>query len=105
MRRLFVTLTLALMTLTATATTASAIDVRNEDGAERVVVVTSPTMTKRVSLPPMSIAIVVCVSTCRFELEGAAGGVDAGGSEVVTVRGGTLVAPEADSRVATVRGR
>lgn len=93
MRRLFATLTLALTIFTATASTASAIDVRNEDGAEHVVVITSPSMTRRVSLPPRSMAIVVCVRTCRFQLEGAAAGVDAGGSDVVTVRAGTLLAP------------
>lgn len=93
MRRLFVTLTLALTTLTAFASSASAIDVRNEDGAERVVVVTSPSMTQRVALPPRSMAIVVCVTTCRFQLEGDAAGVEAGGNDVVTVRSGAIAHP------------
>lgn len=95
MRRFLTVLTMAMTMAAAMATTASAVDVRNEDATERVVVVTSSAMKTRVLLPPRSLAIVICVGTCRFALEGEPGAVEAARSEVVTIQDGVLSGPAA----------
>ncbi|MCA9518555.1 MAG: hypothetical protein KC635_26650 [Myxococcales bacterium] len=93
MRRFLTVLTMAMTMAAATATTASAVDVRNEDATERVVTVTSSAMTTRVFLPPRSLAIVICVGTCKFRIEGQATAVEAGRSDVVTIQDGALSGP------------
>ncbi len=79
----------AIALLFAAVGSAQAVDLRNEGFEPVQVEVTSPSVTKIVKLQPRTLAIVICVGKCTFEAPGM-GRVEAGGSDVVAVRDGTL---------------
>ena len=85
-------LVVSLLAIAATAVTAApsrAIDVHNEDERSYTFTVTSPTMTRDITLHGLSLSIVVCVGECEFYVPGV-GRTKARGNDTVAIRNGRL---------------
>ena len=80
---------LAFVSIAVTATPSRAIDVRNEDERSYTFTVTSPTMTRDITLNGLSLSIVVCVGECEFYVPGV-GRTKARGNDTVAIRNGRL---------------
>ena len=80
---------LAFATIAVTATPSRAIDVRNEDQRAYTITVTSPTMSRDITLHGLSLSIVVCVGECEFFVPGV-GRTKARGNDTVAIRNGHL---------------